>query len=165
MTESEVYLRSKKLLRRLGWTLVGGQPPSGCDHLPVIEIKDPARTTKGSRGAYKPDLVAVLGSRLLLVECKPEHDDGDVTKLRAVIEDQGRRQALVDEMLQRGLLKRHSITTSAEELIAGIEGAVAHAGRVTNLANLCVIRIGSQPQDDQLIEPPDLECHLFEGLE
>jgi hypothetical protein len=146
MTEAEVYLRT-------GWTLVGGQPPSGCDHLPVIEIKDPTRTTRGSLGAYKPDLVAVSGCRVLLVECKPQHNDRDVAKLRDVISNTERRHALVQEMLQRGLLERHSICASEEQLVAGIEGAVAHAGRAESLKDLAVVQIGDLPEEDRLIEP------------
>jgi len=43
MTEDEVYVRAKRLLREQGWDILGGQPPRGTDSLPVIEVK----STKG----------------------------------------------------------------------------------------------------------------------
>jgi len=123
-----VYVLAKRGLLLSGWTVLGGQPPRGTNHLPVIEIKDPLRSGKGSRGAYKPDLVAWFPPHhLLIVECKPTHDNPDAVKLRAILADEARQRELWGEISQRGLLRRADIETPDFEMVIFL-GALAHGG-------------------------------------
>lgn len=79
-TEEQVYLWLKKYVVREGGYLIGGQPPSGTDHLPVLEIRDPQNLEKGSRKSFKPDLVFLLGRVIFIVEIKPRFSAADRKK-------------------------------------------------------------------------------------
>lgn len=103
LPEDLVYIRTKRILQSHGFTIIAGQPPRGTDHLPVIEIKAPGGRPKGSGGAYKPDLVALRTPWLLLGECKPEEDLGDIAKLREILGSDERRMALEAELACRNL--------------------------------------------------------------
>jgi hypothetical protein len=141
MREDGVYLATKRFLKANGWLMLAGQPPNGCDHLPVVEIKAPNRTEKGSKGTYKPDLIAYRKGVLLLVECKPVHDEGDAQKLRGILMDSSRCQELITELVQRNILNRHQIKVAIDELQSGIRGALAHAGSVLPMVDLVVISL------------------------
>jgi len=39
MREDLIYILTKKFFLKKNFTLIAGQPPSGSDNLPVIEIK------------------------------------------------------------------------------------------------------------------------------
>lgn len=82
--ESLVYYRAKEFLITLGWLPIAGEPAGGSDHLPRIEIRDPAHTGKGSKGAYKIDLISVKESKLLLTELKVSFSESDVRKLNEI---------------------------------------------------------------------------------
>lgn len=138
LREDEVYVGAKALLHRLGWTVIAGQPPAGCDHLPVVEVKAPKRDALGSLGAYKPDLVAVRETWLLLVECKPLHDDADAAKLRAVIHSGERRATLLSELHQRRLLGKRGFSESTS---FSLLGALAHSGPVRLQVDLVVLSV------------------------
>ena len=75
LTEEEVYNGTKKILIKNNYTLLGGQPPRGVDHLPVIEIKSGLNREKGSKDSFKPDLVAYRDGILIIIECKPDLDN------------------------------------------------------------------------------------------
>lgn len=138
MREDEVYVGTKSLLDRLGWAIIAGQPPAGCDHLPVVEVKAPKRDALGSLGAYKPDLIAVRENYLLLVECKPLHDDGDAEKLRFVVGSGERRATLFSELRQRRLLAKRGFS---EDTVFSLMGALAHAGPVHLQDDLIVLSV------------------------
>lgn len=138
LREDEVYVGAKALLGRLRWTVIAGQPPAGCDHLPVVEVKAPTRAALGSLGAFKPDLIAVRDECLLLVECKPAHDEGDAVKLRAVIGSDDRRATLFSEIHQRRLLAKRGFS---ESTVFTLLGALAHSGPVQPQHDLVVLSV------------------------
>lgn len=67
IVEKSVYNGTKNWLLNNGFSILAGQPPRGVDHLPVIEIKNPTGE-KGSRDAYKPDLVAYKDEMFFIIE-------------------------------------------------------------------------------------------------
>jgi hypothetical protein len=103
-TEVFLYMALKKFLASLGWVTLAGQPPSGSDHIPVVEIKDPALSDKGSRGSYKPDLVALRSDELFVFEVKPGFSSKDYKKLVSIADSKPRQEALTAELVSRGLL-------------------------------------------------------------
>jgi hypothetical protein len=139
--EDEIYVAAKALLRKEGWRLLAGQPPAGSDHLPVVEIKDPLREGLGSRGAFKPDLIAHRSGTVLICECKPLYDRRDEAKLLSVLSSPGRLAELELELRSRGLWARHGI----EEPESGFvyQGALAHAGPILPTP-LITISVGAQ---------------------
>ncbi|MGH8543440.1 MAG: hypothetical protein ACREX3_07395 [Gammaproteobacteria bacterium] len=136
-----MYVAAKRFLKRRGWTLLAGQPPSGCDHLPVVEVKSTTREGIGSRGAYKPDLIAHGANVFLLIECKPAHDEGDAAKLREILGDPGRVSTLFEELRQRYVFDRHEITADIEHFRRGLRGALAHSGEPIRQPDLLVITL------------------------
>lgn len=110
MNETEVYIATKTVLRQMGLKLIGGQPPNGTDSFPVIEIADPSVLSKGSKGSFKPDLVAFCPNRqkIVIVECKPEFSLNDVEKL-LLASDNKRLGLLSQELRQRGFEKKHGL--------------------------------------------------------
>ena len=92
----------KKYLKREGWSLLGGQPPSGTDHLPLIEIKNFIGDEKGSKYSFKPDLVAYRKSEMLIVEIKPCFSASDLEKLHEIVVDVNRQDAFWSEIRTRG---------------------------------------------------------------
>lgn len=110
MNETEVYIATKTVLKQFGLKLIGGQPPNGTDSFPVIEIADPSILTKGSKGSFKPDLIAFCPTRqkIVIVECKPEFSLNDVEKL-ILASDNKRLGLLSQELRQRGFEKKHGL--------------------------------------------------------
>lgn len=157
LAEDEVYIGAKALLRSHGWTILAGQPPSGSNHLPVVEVKWSGRAGKGSKGAYKPDLIASKAGVFMLVECKPDHNEADAEKLREILGDASRKSLLFREMTQRHLLERHGITSGEIEFCDRLIGAIAHSGAVHSLPDLVVLSIASINAEGRVL-PPEL-CH------
>lgn len=153
LPEDQIYLGAKALLIRTGWKVLAGQPPDGCDNLPVVEIKIPDRKSIGSRGAYKPDLIAAKASVFLLVECKPGHSDADAVKLRTILRDPVRIRLLFAEIQQRHLLERRGLSTNEAEFCRGIRGALAHSGRPVPQPDLATITIIDPEGDGEVILP------------
>jgi len=98
--------------------------------------------------ALKPDLVALKKGILLLVECKPVHNDQDVDKLRRLLGDARRLDALGGELDSRGLLARtgHTLTS----LPLSVRGAVAHAGTVVPMPDLATLHMADA---GRIVEP------------
>lgn len=116
-TEEIVYLETKKYLKAKNYTILGGQPPKGCDHLPVIEVKDPAYLKKGSKGSFKPDLVVYKNKTVLLIECKPKYNHSDYIKLLQIKNSAGRKNAILDELDQRSIFKRNKINFNKDFIV------------------------------------------------
>jgi hypothetical protein len=110
MNETAVYIATKTVLKQIGLKLIGGQPPNGTDSFPVIEIADPSILSKGSKGSFKPDLLAFCPTRqkIVIVECKPEFSPNDVEKLLQAAE-KNRLLVLSQELRQRGFEKKHGL--------------------------------------------------------
>lgn len=109
LSESEIYVYSKRFLRDRGWKLVGGEPPGGSDGLPRVEAKHPDKDEKGSRGSKKVDILAYKGGKLLLLELKSRFDDGDVVKLDELAGELWWRRALHDACLERNAFQRAGV--------------------------------------------------------
>jgi hypothetical protein len=153
LSEDEVYLGSKALLRQSGWELIAGQPPDGCDSLPVVEIKMPGRQGIGSGGAYKPDLIVSDGEKILLVECKPRHSPSDVEKLRSIVRDAGRISLLYKELAQRRLLERRGFSILEEEFHRNVFCALAHSGEPEQVPDFYVILVRDRFGQGEIIPP------------
>ena len=46
MREDEIYVATKNWFQKKGFIALAGQPPNGCDNIPVIEIKNPDQRAK-----------------------------------------------------------------------------------------------------------------------
>jgi hypothetical protein len=135
LTEEEVYNGSKRWLRKNGYTVLAGQPARGVDHLPVIEIKQPSGD-KGSRDAYKPDLVAYKNGIFYIVECKPGFDHGDLIKINDVLGSEDRLTNFYHELEQYQLLLKVGYRYSIETFMHSVEGVLAFSGDEGPTCNL-----------------------------
>lgn len=126
--ETKLYIALKSYLKINGWHLIAGQPPSGTDHLPVLEIKSQVGDVKGSRDSYKPDLVAVSTNTLLIVEIKPSYSANDDAKLIRTLTEGNRIESLWFEIANRNLKDAdgNKIADRVGEL--ELRAALAYAG-------------------------------------
>ncbi len=127
LTEEEVYNGAKRWLRKNGFSVIAGQPARGVDHLPVIEIKLPSGD-KGSRDAYKPDLVAYKDGVFYIVECKPEYNEGDRIKILEVLNSEERIKYFYNELKQYQLLDRLNYSGTLGVFSTSIRGMLAFSG-------------------------------------
>ena len=101
--ETKVFISVRKFLLENNWLVIGGQPPSGTDHLPVIEIRDPLHKGKGSKGSYKPDLIAWHEANLIIIELKPTFNQPDRNKVNEVLKSEERIRSLWESLIQRNI--------------------------------------------------------------
>lgn len=128
LSESEIYVYSKRFLRDRGWRLVGGEPPGGSDGLPRVEAKHPEKEVKGSEGSKKVDILAYRGGKLLLLELKSMYDERDVEKLNELANERRWRRSLMEACTERNALERANVHDSSlpqrilsgEALVKGI---------------------------------------------
>lgn len=130
LDEERVYAGTKRFLKNNGFLVLAGQPPRGVDHIPVIEIKDPNFIGKGSRNAYKPDLVAFKNNNFYIIECKPQYDLGDYHKLKSILSSDERLHAFYNELTQRGLLRKNNINLSYEYFKSNIFGVLSYSSYI-----------------------------------
>lgn len=135
LTEEEVYNGAKRWLRKNGFQVIAGQPARGVDHLPVIEIKQPSGD-KGSRDAYKPDLVAYKDEVFYIIECKPSFDYGDLEKVNDVLSSTERKKNFFIELSQYQLLMRVHYNKSFDVFCDSVEGVLAYSGETGPECNL-----------------------------
>lgn len=121
LSESEVYVYSKRFLRNCGWKLIGGEPPGGSDGLPRVEAKHPDVDTKGSEGSKKVDIIAYHDGHVLLLELKSKFDRGDVEKLDELVGEGRWRRSLVVACEERNAFTRAGITdeTLTQRMLSG----------------------------------------------
>jgi len=160
MNEEGVYIAVSTYLAESGWHVVGGQPPSGTDHLPVIEIKDPGHTGKGSNGAFKPDLVACKWRSVLIVEVKPLFSPADRKKLLGILGDQRRLSLLIDELDQRGFSRQLGLAANENQVVLAFTGALGFSGLVGNLHGLVGFNVKPDGSVDQVLSDPPLRVAL-----
>jgi len=103
LNETQVFILVRKYLVENNWQVIGGQPPSGTDHLPVIEIRDPTYKGNGSKGSYKPDLIAWYESKLVIIELKPSFNKPDRDKVNKVLNSPERIGSLWESLIQRNI--------------------------------------------------------------
>ena len=101
--ETQVFIAIKDFLIENDWRLLGGQPPSGTDHLPVIEIRDPLFKGKGSKGSFKPDLIAWKDRLLMVLELKPSYSQSDRRKINLVLQSPDRINSLWESLIERNI--------------------------------------------------------------
>jgi hypothetical protein len=142
-SESEIYLEAKNCLKLQKWTILGGQPPKGSDHLPIIEIKMEVGRKRGSEDAFKPDLVCIKNSRILIVELKPRYDIGDHEKLMSFLDSQERIRNLMSELYLRKLI-HESQALENQFLINGCLGFSGNSPAIDPLWRLKVEENGSE---------------------
>lgn len=126
LTEEEVYNGTKNWLLNNGFSILAGQPPRGVDHLPVVEIKNPTGE-KGSRDAYKPDLVAYKNEIFFIIECKPKYDSGDDIKLHNVLSSQDRLFFFYRELQQYKLLSKINYNKSFDVFANHVNAMLANS--------------------------------------
>jgi hypothetical protein len=109
MNESRVRINAWAWFERQGFQIIAGQPPNGCGKVPTIEIKSEANKAKGSKGSFKPDLIAINYHQVIVIECKPLFSEADELKLEAIKNHLARRQSLYRELHQRRLFFKHGL--------------------------------------------------------
>lgn len=165
MKEDEVYISTKAFLIKQSWTLLAGQPPNGCDHLPVVEIKMSERIGIGSFGSYKPDLIASKNGIFLIIECKPDHSIDDAKKILSILSDQCRVENLYEEILQRRLFERRGIIIHKNDFRANLWGALAHSGIAKKEEKLLVLTLRNINGDGELLPPEIADKKLLDTIE
>lgn len=131
MTEEKVYLGSKNYLINNGYTVIAGQPPRGVDHLPVIEIKD-TNPDKGSKSAYKPDLVAYKNGTFFIIECKPSFSYDDYLKLKSILNSPIRIHNFYIELHQYHLLEKVNYCGSFNDFTNNLQISLAYSGKMND---------------------------------
>ena len=139
LTEEEVYNGTKRLLKGEGYVLLGGQPPRGVNHLPVIEVKSGTNDDKGSKDAYKPDLIAFKQDCFLIIERKPVYCEKDINKLEEILDSEKRTNSLFEELKQRGCLFNVRYEGDKDTFRKHIKGAHAYSGEVVYRKGVCHI--------------------------
>lgn len=155
LTEEEVYNGTKRLLQRKGYVLLGGQPPRGVNHLPVIEVKSGTNDDKGSRDAYKPDLIAFNQDFFLIIECKPVYCGKDIDKLEEILGSEKRINSLFEELRQRGCLSSIGYKGDKETFRMNIKGAHAYSGEFVDRKGVCHIIIENFHGEGKMIDLND----------
>lgn len=92
-TEGHIHLAMRRIMASSGWTLIAGEYPGGSDHeLYPLNVVDPTVARDGSPdprrhslGELIPDLVAIKGRRLAIVEAKVGYSDADRLKLEDLL--------------------------------------------------------------------------------
>src|SRR6266513_2700183 len=92
-TEANVHIAIREHLKQNGWRLVAGQFPGGSDdevailyvYDPTVARDDSPDPRRHSRDKLVPDLIALKGETLLLVEKKTSYSFDDAAKLRDLV--------------------------------------------------------------------------------
>jgi hypothetical protein len=153
--EMDIYIQLKKYLKTEGWTILAGQPPSGTDHLPVIEIKRTHGLAKGSRESFKPDLLALRNEQLMIFELKPTYSQSDYQKLSKVLEDPERLENLWREIAERRLKTKDSTLVAELRDSIRISCALAYAGTLKKVSKIWTFS-RDESSGFKVIPPSDL---------
>lgn len=153
MSEDEIYIYTKEWLIAKGYDILGGQPPNGSDDIPVVEIKKEKNQNKGSKGSFKPDLVAKDSKEILVVECKPKYDKDDEEKLNQVLIKKKRQQLFVEELLQRRLINE-------SEKNLKIKFCLANNSKIPPLQTINNIFISDNSKECLVIRPTNADLGI-----
>lgn len=129
LNETLVFIAVKKHLIKSGWKVIGGQPPSGTDYLPVIEIRDPNYSGKGSKGSYKPDLIGWKMNTLIIIELKPTFSKIDRDKVNEVLNSKPRLESLWEAILQRKIQIHEDTESSNFKEHGQVVGGLGYGGK------------------------------------
>lgn len=150
LSETTVYLKVKKHLKSSGWSVLAGQPPSGTDHLPVIEIKDDFESGNGSKGSFKPDLVAWKDDILVFIELKPIFNAPDQAKVENVLNSPRRIQALWEDLNQRRVKINTGELLSTRMTQTRVVGGLGYGGTQVDHPHLWTFLV----EGDEVVEIP-----------
>ncbi len=128
LTETQVFITVRSYLLENDWQVIGGQPPSGTDYLPVIEIRDPTYKGKGSKGSYKPDLIAWHQSNLVIIELKPSFNQPDRDKVNEVLNSPERTRSLWESLIQRNISLGKFGSISEVQSSSKVVGGLGYGG-------------------------------------
>jgi hypothetical protein len=115
LNENEIYQLLKPYVKNLGWTVLGGEPPGGTDHIPVIELKDPTNLSGGSKGSKKIDLVFFKNNNFLLLELKEIFAQSDVNKLNDIVSLDIWRKSFFDAIRDKSIHLRQDIPLTDDD--------------------------------------------------
>ena len=115
--ENEVYQLLKHHIEKLGWNVLGGEPPGGTNHIPVIELKDPENREKGSKGSKKIDLIGFKNGFFLLLELKEQYSKTDVEKLNEIVESKKWREAFLNALEDKKIITKNKLQISKSQYI------------------------------------------------
>lgn len=145
----ELYISTKRQLKKDSWILLGGQPPSGTDHLPVIEIKQDHENNSGSKNSFKPDLVAYKENQIRVFEIKPKYSESDEVKLISFLRDERRIASFWAEIEARSISKQIDELNNVANI--EIQGALVYRG-LPNALNLLWVH-AETPEGFEVLEP------------
>lgn len=143
LSEEEVYIGTKEILKKNNFKILAGQPARGTDHLPVIEIKSGDNFDKGSKDSYKPDLVAFKDNIFFIIECKPKYDLPDSLKLKSILNCEDRLYAFYIELNQRKLFSKIHYIQNFDVFKKSIKGVLAYSGKHTEDTGLMHIIVSN----------------------
>ena len=118
LEENQIYQKLKSFLLEKNWKVLGGEPPGGTDHLPVIEIKDSTNKEKGSKGSKKIDLIAFKAPFFLLLELKKSFANSDVIKLDEITQSNEWRKAFLDALNEKRVLDKNEIKLETSQYLS-----------------------------------------------
>ena len=161
MNEDQIYLSTKSWFRKNGYLVLAGQPPSGSDSIPVVEIKDFSNLYKGSKGSYKPDLIAKKNDSIVIIECKPKFDLGDKNKLLNIINEDKRKEKLYMELNQRKLINKNLQELNYNNFLINIRYCMSFSGNYELLDKISILNILDENDNCKLIQSNNHMYHLL----
>ncbi len=156
MREDQIYIYSKKWFSFNNYKILAGQPPSGSDNIPNIEIKDPKYNYKGSKGAYKPDLIVANNNYIIIIECKPLYDEKDMRKLLDIEQSSQRKINFYKEIISRGLLKKNNLSSCFDTQLKFnkcLRYALANTGKYKLMDKIINLSVKEKIEDIELVNP------------
>ena len=161
MNEDQIYLSTKSWFRKNGYLVLAGQPPSGSDSIPVVEIKDFSNLYKGSKGSYKPDLIVKKNDSIVIIECKPKFDLGDKKKLLNIINEDKRKEKLYVELNQRKLINKNLQELNYNNFLINIRYCMSFSGNYELLDKISILNILDENDNSKLIQSKNHMYHLL----
>ena len=114
LREDVIHYAVRQFLSKSSWELIAGQYPNGSDdELPPLNIMDPELAKdnspdhrRHSMNKVVPDLVAIKGMQILLIEMKPAYSASDAAKLSELISI--RKEDLIASLLELQNIRKAS---------------------------------------------------------
>jgi len=152
MNEEQIYIFSKTWFKKNDFIILGGQPPSGSDNIPVIEIKNINNLQKGSKGSYKPDLILQNKNNIIIAECKPFFNKLDNEKLNNIIFEDKRKETFFIELKQKKLFK-FGLENDLNKFLQGLRYCQCFFGNYIEQEKIVLLKILDEKGTSELIQP------------
>lgn len=152
MNEEQIYIFSKNWFKKNNFIILGGQPPSGSDNIPVIEIKNIYNLKKGSEGSYKPDLILQNKNNIIIAECKPYFNKDDNKKLNSIILDDERKKTFFIELKQKKLFK-FGLENDLNKFLLNLRYCQCFSGDHIEQEKIIFLKILNKEGNAELIQP------------